>query len=245
MSDSLKFGYKRLAERLDKMTLRERVLIFTACVVGIVFVLGQLLIVPRWDEQRRLQAELQVKRTQIQAMQAERQQTAQSDERNLDEENKARLTALNARLQSLDPGLAGVTRALVSPKEMARLLEDVLHQNTALQVVRVESLTPEPLVERADPQTAGSEAAPAAPDAAPVDATNPPAVAAFTGFYKHGMRVEVRGRYADIVNYLHALEGLRWKVFWGQVNLETETYPISHLTLVVYTLSLRQSWIGI
>lgn len=240
MSDNLKFRYKRLAERLDKMTLRERVLIFGALAVAMVFVLGQLWIAPRWNAQRELVAALEAKRAVNQALEAQHKQTEQSYGRNLDDENKARLTALNARLQSLDPALAGVTRALVSPKEMARLLEDVLHHNQSLEVVSIESLPPEPLLPPTEKAQQADVAAPpaTAEGAAPPD-TN------FAGFYKHGMRVEVRGRYADIVNYLNALEGLRWRVFWGQVTLETEVYPVSRLTLVVYTLSLRQSWIGI
>jgi MSHA biogenesis protein MshJ len=239
VSDNLTFRYKRLAERLDKMTLRERVLIFGAFVVTLVFVLGQEWIAPRWNEQRELVAALAAKRAQNDALAAQHKQTEQSYGRNLDDENKARLAALNVRLQSLDPALAGVTRALVSPKEMARLLEDVLHRNQSLEVINIESLPPEPLLPPVE--KTGSDAAaaqPAAEDAVPTG-TN------YAGFYKHGLRVEVRGRYADIVNYLNALEGLRWKVFWGQVSLETEDYPVSRLTLVVYTLSLRESWIGI
>ena len=239
MSDSLKFRYKRLAERLDKMTLRERALIFGAFFVLMIFVLGQLWIAPRWSAQRELVAALEARRAQNQALEAQHKQITQSYGRDLDAENQARLAALNERLQSLDPALAGVTRALVSPKEMARLLEDVLRQNRSLQVVNIQSLPSEPLL-------------PSAEATAQVDETLPPGAEGqalpdteYAGFYKHGMRVEVRGRYADIVNYLHALEGLRWKVFWGQVTLETEEYPTSHLTLVVYTLSLRQSWIGI
>jgi MSHA biogenesis protein MshJ len=216
------------------------VMIFGAFAVAMVFILGQLWIMPRWNAQRELVAALEAKRAQNQTLEAQHKQTSQSYGRNLDDENKARLSALNERLQSLDPALAGVTRALVSPKEMARLLEDMLHQNQSLEVVHIESLPPEPLL----PPTEKAEQA---------DAAVPPAAAEgeaqpdtnYVGFYKHGMRVEVRGRYADIVNYLHALEGLRWKVFWGQIALETEEYPVSRLTLVVYTLSLRQSWIGI
>ena len=239
MSDSLKFRYKRLAERLDKMTLRERVLIFGAFVALIVFVLGQLWIAPRWSAQRDLAAVLEAKRALNQSLEAQHKQISQSYGRNLDAENQARLTALNERLQTLDPALAGVTRALVSPKEMARLLEDVLRQNRALEVVNIESLPSEPLLPPAETTAQTDETMP--PEAADQAAPD----TAYAGFYKHGMRVEVRGRYADIVNYLHALEGLRWKVFWGQVTLVTEEYPTSHLTLVVYTLSLRQSWIGI
>nr|NIO43188.1 hypothetical protein [Burkholderiales bacterium] len=53
------------------------------------------------------------------------------------------------------------------------------------------------------------------------------------------------GRYLDIVDYLKTLEALPWKMFWGEAKLETEKYPRSRFTLVVYTLSLREGWIGV
>jgi MSHA biogenesis protein MshJ len=98
----------------------------------------------------------------------------------------------------------------------------VLTRNRALQVVKVEGLAPVPVE--------GEAAAQAVPA---------------SGVYKHGMRIEVRGRYTDLVSYLRALEDLPWRVFWGQATLASEDYPMSRLTLTIYTLSLRQSWIGI
>jgi MSHA biogenesis protein MshJ len=59
------------------------------------------------------------------------------------------------------------------------------------------------------------------------------------------MRVELKGRYFDIVEYLKALEGLPWKVFWGEVSLESDKYPISKVSLVIYTLSRYPGWIGV
>ena len=63
--------------------------------------------------------------------------------------------------------------------------------------------------------------------------------------YKHGMRVELRGGYMDILRYLKSLEALPWKVFWGQAVLKTEKYPDSRLDLLIYTLSTHEGWIGL
>ena len=69
--------------------------------------------------------------------------------------------------------------------------------------------------------------------------------AAGVKIYRHGMRVEFKGRYFDIVKYLQSLEGLPWKVFWGEVSLETDEYPVSKVSLVIYTLSRYPGWIGV
>jgi len=63
--------------------------------------------------------------------------------------------------------------------------------------------------------------------------------------YKHGLRIQLSGQYPDILRYLGALEALPWKVFWGEVQLQTEKYPVSRVTLVIYTLSLDEAWIGV
>jgi MSHA biogenesis protein MshJ len=63
--------------------------------------------------------------------------------------------------------------------------------------------------------------------------------------YQHGMRIEVRGQYLDMVRYLQALERLPVKVLWGRVRLESDDYPASTLSLLIYTLSLDKAWIGV
>jgi MSHA biogenesis protein MshJ len=47
------------------------------------------------------------------------------------------------------------------------------------------------------------------------------------------------------VRYLQALEGLDWQVLWDEVHLEAEAYPVSRLTVVIYTLSTEQVWLGV
>ena len=50
---------------------------------------------------------------------------------------------------------------------------------------------------------------------------------------------------ADLVAYLVDLEQLPWRMYWGSVNLSAQTYPISRLTLTVYTLSLDKTWLSV
>jgi MSHA biogenesis protein MshJ len=134
----------------------------------------------------------------------------------------SRLVMLRQQLKGLDDTLAQTTTGLVSPKEMARLVEQVLSRNRRLTVVKVESLPATPLVDVAAGATAGQ-----------------------AGVYKHGMRIELRGNYLDILAYLKALESLSWRVFWGQASLQSDGQSASRFTLQIYTLSTHESWIGI
>lgn len=216
---------RQLAERIDAFSLRERGLIFVTVLVLLYFAASGLVFGPLRSQQQQLEGELKMKREQAAAINAQVQKIVHEATRDPDKENAERLKVLRERLAQLDPRLARVTQSLVSPRDMARFVEQVLTRNRALQVVKVEGLAPVPV--EGEPAAQAGQALPA------------------SGVYKHGMRIEVRGRYADLVGYLRALEDLPWRVFWGQATLESEEYPMSRLTLTIYTLSLRQSWIGI
>lgn len=210
---------KRWAEQIDDMSLRERALLF-AVVIGVLYALASTLaFAPLQDEQARLEKDLKGRRDQIQLFEQQIQGILGQTEKTAGAGYQARVTALRERLYALDASLGGATQGLVSPKEMARLVERVLKQNRGLRLVKMENLPPEPLT------TAG---------AAPGSHT----------IYKHGLRLELRGNYIDMVNYLRALEALPWKVLWGEVSLQADAQN-STIRFVVYTLSLQQSWIGV
>jgi MSHA biogenesis protein MshJ len=211
-----------LGERIDALTLRERGVMFVTLLVLLYFLASSLAFSPLQKEQQRLENEIKMKYEQISAVSAQTQGIVHAATRDPDKENEIRLKQLREQIGRVDPRLAGVGQSLVSPRDMTRFVEQVLTRNQALQVLRVESLPP-----------------------AVIEPGAVPAPATAKGVYKHGMRIEVRGRYTDIVKYLRALESMPWKVFWGQVTLESEDYPLSRVTLVIYTLSVYQSWIGL
>jgi len=233
--NAIGFQLKRVQDWFHQRPPRERGAMVAAAVAVIGYVLYTLLVVPQTAEQNRLREQAKALQQQTEAIRKQVSEIQQSYGQAADATGQARLEALRAQLKATDPALAEVARALVSPKEMASLVEQLLRQNRALEVVSIENLPASPLIESAAPaDAAAAGTAPPAPEAA-----------ADSGFYKHGMAIEVRGRYADIVGYLRALENLPWKVFWGKVTLVAEDYPKSRVRLVVYTLSLDPKWIGI
>jgi len=215
-----------LGDRIDALTLRERGIMFVTLLALLYFIASSFVFSPLKKQQQRLENEIKMKYDQIAAVSAQTQSMIHAATTDPDVENEARLKQLREQIGLLDPRLAGVSQSLVSPRDMARFVEQVLTRNQALQVLKVESLPPAPV----DGQPVSTEASAPAPA---------------QGVYKHGMRIEVRGRYIDLVKYLRALEAMPWKVFWGQVTLEADDQAMSKLTLVIYTLSLHQGWIGI
>ena len=220
MMTGLRKTLGKMGERIDALSLRERGIMFSALLILLYMFASSVVFSPMQKEQRRLEQEVKLKYDQIAAITEQTQRIIHAATRDPEKENEIRLKQLREQLGLVDPRLAGMSQSLVSPRDMARFVEQVLTRNKALQVIRVESLPPAPIEPGAAPE-------------------------ASKGVYKHGMRIEVRGRYNDIVRYLHALESMPWKVFWGQVTLESEERPLSRVTLVIYTLSLYQGWIGL
>lgn len=225
MIERIRSGFSKLAQRIDELTLRERVLLFAAALGVLLFVAVNWAFVPLNETRKALETQLATQLKETSALQAQLEGVAQESGKDPNAVHRARIAELRQRLEKIDAAVGVRTKGLVSPKEMARLVERVLLENSTLEIVRVESLASEPLLgagEGGKPDAGGKS----------------------VGLYKHGMRIEVKGRYADVAEYLRALEALPWKVFWGEVTLVVETYPISRVTVVFYTLSRQQAWIG-
>jgi MSHA biogenesis protein MshJ len=228
MSERLRLALRQVSERVDALSMRERAMVFVAVLVALLFTANAFLFAPVRAQQRLLEHSIADKRTQAQALEKQMQLMLDSMTRDPDAENRARLEALRAQISQMDEELGRLVAGFVSPREMAKFVEEALRKSRGLEFVKVENIPPRSLAEEG-----GTSAADAGK-------TPPPDV----GVYQHGLRIEMKGSYPEIVAYLRALEALPWKVFWGEVSLETETYPVSRVTVVIYTLSRSRGWIG-
>lgn len=221
--DQLRTLFKKYADRVNGLAPRERGIVFVAILVVLYSAAANLLFPPLNAEQTRLKKQLADKRVQVQTFDAQIQAALAKSAVDPDAPNRAKRAQLEAQLKTIEADLATVTARLVSPKEMAPMVEQILLKNRRLELVRVESLPPEPLQKLAAVAGGGS---------------------GLTA-YRHGMHLELRGNYLDILAYLKDLEALPWKVFWGQLNLKVEKHPTSYVTLRIYTLSTQAGWIAI
>ena len=217
--DDLKTQFQGYANRIDAMSIRERALIFITLLVALYLLAVNVLFGPANAVKDRLQQQVSQKRQETQALEAQIQALLAAGD---DSAKRNKIVTLQENLKTMDAELVRVTAGLVPPKEMARLIEQMLLKNHGLQVMKMESLPAKPLLE------GGSDTG-----------------VTGTMVYKHGMQIELQGGYMDILRYLRTLEGLPWKVFWGKVSLKTEKYPDSRVSLLIYTLSTHEAWIGL
>lgn len=221
----MKTNLTALGARIDDLSLRERGLVFLALMALLYTAASVVLFAPLHQQRAVVEQQIMESRRQIRTYEEQLQAIAARGTRGTVEQ-RARLASLEQELRSLDAELGDVARRLVPPKEMAKLVEQMLARNRKLQVVEIESIPPTPLFGGAGVQAVTGGPAPGV-------------------LYKHGMRVRFKGGYGDIVNYLRALEELPWRMFWGELSLSATQYPVSTVTLVIYTVSTQEAWIGV
>jgi MSHA biogenesis protein MshJ len=236
---------RALAERIDRLSLRERVLVFGAAVV-VVYVAWQTLLMDPLaarasDAERRL-AEVDRRLQAVDATLAAGDPRAQV---------LARRRALADRLEALETTLRDAASGYVPPDRMADMLRDVLESQRGLRLVSVRNLPVESL---AIPSATATATAPAPPPASATGTAIAPAPAAdgaaasgsdAQGPFLHPVEVVVEGDYAAVLEYLHALERLPWRVQWRRLDLAAGEYPSNRVRIEIGTLSLSREWLSV
>ena len=246
--------WQRYVQKVDGISLRERVMVFAVLAALLIFVLDAALISPQLAKQKRLSREVAQRQGEIKKMQEQLQQAALARQANPDEAIRRQLESLRQRIAETEAKLADEQRKFVPPEQVGALLDQMLSRNKRLQLVDMRTL---PVANLADPVPAPGEAAkPAAPKpaaaaeksaavaekpAAAKPAAKPPS--AGSQIYRHGVEITLSGNYLDLLAYLRDLEKLPTQLYWGRVELSTAAPPLVTLKLSVYTLSLDLSWL--
>ncbi len=207
--------------RIDALSLRERVMVFVAALVVVLFLGNALFIDPAVMRKRVLVDQMARQSKELQGLQL---QIAELEKKRADPDaaNVTRRDNLRNEIAVIDDSLKDMRSSLVPAQNMKALLQDVLARNPRLQLVAMRTLPVAPLVDKSN--------------AAEKAVTG-------GGVFKHGIQVTGQGSYADLHDYLSRLEKSNWRMFWAQARLNTDDYPRLALTVTVYTLSLDKAWL--
>lgn len=213
---------KNLQGWYEGRQLRERIMLLVCLLVVLFFVWDTLLMSPL--ALRKKQALKQVGGLQIEVaeLQTRQQLVEMRKDFDPDQENRARLEALQQQLLASQCRLEENIDNLVSPQDMVHLLRDLLVEQRQLQLIRLENLPVEKL--QIDAVTADEQMGPV--------------------LYRHRLELVFSGDYLATLRYLQALEKLPRKLIWDELEIETEQYPSARVRLSVFTMSLNKGWIG-
>lgn len=210
-------------QKIDALTLRERLLLFAAALAVIGALWEALLAGP-------LEAREQVASARVETLRAELQQQNQSLSAAAYEIGDGvpgklqRLELLKQQIEQTAESVRLFTSELVNPQQMRLVLEDLIRQQDGLRLVSMSNLAVEPLV--------GEDAAAGGDTRAP-------------RLYRHGLVLVMEGPYLQCMQYLRAVEGLPWQLYWARLELENEEYPTNRILIELHTLSLEEDWIGV
>jgi MSHA biogenesis protein MshJ len=225
MSDKL----KKLMERIDSMSLRERGLLLGALVFVIYSAWNGLFMGPLTAHHNQVQGQLKQLRSDTALLSQQSEDISKRQSQDPDAETRTKLAGLRTEIAALDERIKARTQGLIDPAAMTSVLEDVLKNEPGLKLLSVQSLPASPLL---DPDVHDASK-PAQPNAG------------VPGIYRHGMTLVFEGSYMDALHYLRTLEALPWHLYWDNAAFKVSKYPLAQFTLTVHTIGLREGWIGV
>jgi MSHA biogenesis protein MshJ len=236
-----------LIDKIDALSIRERGIILAA-VVFIMFTLWDTLLMrPQLEENKKLLADLQIKRAEQSALNIKIQGLIRQGRDVSGDTNRNRLEEMKQQLAEVEASVRNSTSHLVDADKMAAILQTILSKSRGLQLIEIKGLGVTPLIAPVAVAEEGQVADVEQPveNQTPATEVESAGVDAFDNAYKHGLTITLEGDYLSALAYMRELESLEWGFFWETVEYEVTEYPRGTVAITLYTLSLGKEWIGV
>ena len=198
------------------LSQREKILITLVGWVAVIFISFSLIIEPKFLEHQKAERDITRITHSITSLKQQIELAQLRLQKDPNTDINKQYQTLTLQSQDLAELLSNRVAALVSPAQMAQLLEVVLQKSSKLTLTSMSTLPSERLL----------------------DENNK------AGYYIHPIKLVLSGNYFDIETYLSNLEELPVKYYWRNFRYEVKEYPIAELTIEVYTLGSSKGFIG-
>ena len=225
--------------RFDRMSLRQRAGLVAATAALLFFVLNLVLVGSNEAESKALKQRIVAQQAELEAVRKDLRELSGLLERDPNAQQQAQLDGIKRTIAEADALLAQLDSA--APQAAGAVLREVLVVTPGLELVSLKTRpvtlafqSKPPAVAPAKPAPAAATPAPGAKDAAPKPemAARPP-----RSIYRHGIEISIQGNYLALLPYLEKLQKYPGRLYWTDVSLEVQSYPVAVLKLTVYTLS--------
>ncbi|WP_122036550.1 MSHA biogenesis protein MshJ [Aliivibrio sp. EL58] len=203
-------------EAFSALSQREKILITLVGWVAVIFISLTFLVEPKIAQYQKVERDITRLNNSISSLKQQIELAQFRLQKDPNVEINEQYQALTLESQDLAELLSNRVAALVSPSQMAQLLETVLQESSKLTLLSMSTLRSERLL----------------------DENN------VAGYYIHPVKLVLSGNYFDIEAYLSSLEALPVKYYWRNFNYEVKKYPIAELSIEVYTLGSSKGFIG-
>lgn len=210
-----KNAWPRWSENVSQWSLRERILLLLAGCALLALPFYAWLLDPVVLSWQQTKQQISEQRSVLQEKTAAIEVLNARLQKDPDQALHVELQTVNNQLLQLDLSLEQQTAGLIPAARMAQTLQQMLAQSGKLQLQSLTSIKPIPLL----------------PEKSAVN------------YYRHGVKLVLQGRYADIYAYLQALEALPQHFYWQTLHYKVDKYPQGTVELILYTLGDSKEFI--
>ena len=222
----------KLAAKFAALSGREKISVFAALLVLAVYIVFALAIDPAQRRARVLQKQIVNQKAELESLRTLGRPVPKKPDVSLPQNSKNE--ELQRSIDEMDAKLKDMERDLVSADRMRAVLQEMLTRDPGLQLVTLRTLPVVSLIAKSDEpagRSGASEGAPPARTAANV--------------YRHGVEITVRGKYANLHEYLARLERAPWRMIWSRAQLTAGDDAELTMTITIHTLSLDRGWLQV
>ena len=215
----LKQHLQALAQRIDDLTLRERMILFATLSLILYLLVNALLQAPLEAQQKTMLERTRAMQAEITALDLQTVQVIEASRHDPDAEQRQQLQALQRRAEQLQQQLAAAVANHLEPRQMNLALQEILAQQQGLRLLRIENL-PAQAIQTQTEQDAAT-------------------------LYRHSVVMELEGDFLSTLRYVQSLEAMEWAIHWEELSLSTTRYPQALVRLRLNTLSMQRGWLGV
>lgn len=219
----MKKAWLFLADRFDALNPRERLSVFLGLAAVLFGVFYLLAMNPLLLRQQAARSQFTQSEATLSALAQQEITLMTAVSRDPDAEAIKLLQDIRSGNTDLRQQLTSAQAQLASPEKMTSVLRDLIATQKGLELVSMRARKAEDLL-------AGQASGPAANSLRSV--------------FRHGIEITVRGDYATLAAYVRQIENLPWKIYRDGLTLKSDVYPVSTMTLTLYTLSMERAWLS-
>lgn len=227
---SLRPQWQAAIRAFEGKTSRERMLMLSALLAALYFLVDLTVLSPQHKRIRQWQAQAEVNQGETQRVQKQvAELSAQLAAQNAGDK-QAELDALIRIIAEAD---ALLSEDDGSSLKLSALLNTMLRTTPGLKLMSLKTLPVVPLLPRGPQAADGSELKPSPPITGGKPAPELPPIAV----HQHGVEIAVKGNYLALLPYMEKLRRYPKRLFWTHASLEVVKHPDSVLRLTITTLS--------
>jgi len=247
MNNQWQQHWHNYSDKFLQLSPREQYLIVLSGLVAIIFIIFHLFIDSKLIENQRLTKQIVQFENQNKTLKISAKAYQAALKKDPNKAINEKIVHFEKKLAKVDVKLLTLTSELISPVQMRQALLELLKLEKGVSLLSFELVGAEPLLDETNFKNSAENVSKNTAEhktfnESTLDESNAVSV---MNLYRHGIKITLSGRYFELRDYLLQLEQLSWKFFWQEFDLEVTEYPMSELSIEIYSLGSKEAFVGV